>query len=64
MKQCKIVVITCLLVLLSCKTTKENNTLTSTKKNVLFLMMDDLRPELSIYGQAAKNGVIVIELRK
>jgi iduronate 2-sulfatase len=67
MKQCKIVVITCLLVLLSCKTTKENNTLTSTKKNVLFLMMDDLRPELSIYGQSqiispnidalAKSGV-------
>lgn len=67
MKQCKLVVITCLLILLSCKTTKENNTLTSTKKNVLFLMMDDLRPELSIYGQSqiispnidalAKSGV-------
>jgi len=51
MKHCKFVVITCLLVFLSCKTTKENKTLTSGKKNVLFLMIDDLRPELSVYGQ-------------
>ena len=51
MKHCKFVVITCFLALLSCKTTKENNTSTSAKKNILFLMIDDLRPELSVYGQ-------------
>ena len=37
---------------LGCKSTKENNTISATyKKNVLFIMVDDLRPELSIYGQ-------------
>jgi hypothetical protein len=50
MKHSKIVVITCLLALLSCKTTKEKKTLYTVKQNVLFLIMDDLRPELSVYG--------------
>ena len=37
---------------LGCKSTKENNTISATyKKNVLFIMVDDLRPELNIYGQ-------------
>lgn len=63
----KFVVITCVLFFLSCKTTKENKILTSVKKNVLFLMIDDLRPELSVYGQSqiispnidtlAENGI-------
>jgi iduronate 2-sulfatase len=51
MKYFKFIVITFLLVFLSCKVIEENKTLTTTKKNVLFLMIDDLRPELSIYGQ-------------
>tara|TARA_B110000003_G_scaffold83922_1_gene85879 strand:+ start:17243 stop:18649 length:1407 start_codon:yes stop_codon:yes gene_type:complete len=36
-----------------CKTTKENNQKNSpsTKKNLVFIIVDDLRPELSIYGQ-------------
>ena len=38
---------------LGCKSTKENNTISATyKKNVLFIMVDDLRPELNIYGQS------------
>ena len=38
-------VIGCILILLSCKSTKENRTLNNTKKkNVLFIMVDDLRP--------------------
>ena len=46
-------VIGCILILLSCKSTKENRTLNNTKKkNVLFIMVDDLRPELNIYGQS------------
>ena len=53
MRHCKLIVIGCILILLSCKSTKENNTTTSTnKKNVLFIMVDDLRPELNIYGQS------------
>ncbi len=51
MKHFKFVVITFILVFLSCKVIKENKTLATTKKNVLFLMIDDLRPELSVYGQ-------------
>ena len=46
-------VIGCILILLSCKSTKENRTLNNTKKkNVLFIMVYDLRPELNIYGQS------------
>jgi len=53
MRHYKLIVIGCILILLSCKSTKENNTTTSTnKKNVLFIMVDDLRPELNIYGQS------------
>lgn len=53
MRHYKLIVIGCILILLSCKSTKENNTITSTnKKNVLFIMVDDLRPELNIYGQS------------
>ena len=53
MRHYKLIVIGCILILLSCKSTKENNTRTSTnKKNVLFIMVDDLRPELNIYGQS------------
>ena len=49
MRHYKLIVIGCILILLSCKSTKENNTRTSTnKKNVLFIMVDDLRPELNI----------------
>ena len=64
MKHSKFVVITCLLALLSCKTTKENKTLTSAKKNVLFLMIDDLRPELSIYGQSQISSPNIDALAK
>ena len=53
MRHYKLIVIGCILILLSCKSTKENNTRTSTNKNnVLFIMVDDLRPELNIYGQS------------
>ena len=53
MRHYKLIVIGCILILLSCKSTKENNTRTATnKKNVLFIMVDDLRPELNIYGQS------------
>ena len=67
MKHFKLVGITCLLILLSCKTIKKKKTLSTVKQNVLFLMMDDLRPELSVYGQSqiispnidtlAENGI-------
>ena len=41
------------MIFLGCKSTKENNTISATnKKNVLFIMVDDLRPELNIYGQS------------
>jgi len=64
MKHSKIVVITCLLALLSCKTTKENKTLTTAKKNILFLMIDDLRPELSVYGQGQISSPNIDALAK
>ena len=64
MKHSKIVVITCLLALLSCKTTKENKTLTTAKKNILFLMIDDLRPELSMYGQSQISSPNIDALAK
>ena len=55
--------------LIGCKATKEKLMLNpSIKKNVLFIMVDDLRPQLSIYGQQqivnpniemlAKSGVV------
>ena len=53
MRKYKLVVIGCILIILGCKSTTKNNTITSTnKKNVLFIMVDDLRPELNIYGQS------------
>jgi iduronate 2-sulfatase len=64
MKYSKLVVITCLLILLSCKITKENKTLISAKKNVLFLMMDDLRPELSVYGHSQISSPNIDALAK
>ena len=46
MRKYKLVVIGCILIILGCKSTTKNNTITSTnKKNVLFIMVDDLRPE-------------------
>jgi uncharacterized membrane-anchored protein YitT (DUF2179 family) len=50
MKHFKLVGITCLLILLSCKKIKKKKTLYTVKQNVLFLIMDDLRPELSVFG--------------
>jgi len=50
MKHFKFTIIACLLVFFGCKSTKGNKTLTTPKKNILFLMVDDLRPELNIYG--------------
>ena len=64
MKHSKIVVITCFLALLSCKTTKENKMLTTAKKNILFLMIDDLRPELSMYGQSQISSPNIDALAK
>ena len=53
MRKHKLIVIGCILIILGCKSTTKNNTITSTnKKNVLFIMVDDLRPELNIYGQS------------
>ena len=60
----KFVVITCVLFFLSCKTTKENKILTSVKKNVLFLMIDDLRPELSVYGHSQISSPNIDALAK
>ena len=67
MKHFKLVGISCLLILLSCKKIKKKKTLYTVKQNVLFLIMDDLRPELSLYGQSqisspnidalAENGI-------
>ena len=67
MKHFKLVGISCLLILLSCKKIKKKKTLYTVKQNVLFLIMDDLRPELSVYGQSqisspnidtlAENGI-------
>ena len=44
-------------ILFSCKVTKENTIkkTSSIKKNLLFIMVDDLRPELNSYG---KNRII------
>ena len=64
MKHCKLVGITCLLILLSCKTIKKKKTLSTVKQNVLFLMMDDLRPELSVYGQSQISSPNIDALAK
>jgi iduronate 2-sulfatase len=64
MKHCKLVGITCLLILLSCKTIKKKKTLTTVKQNVLFLIMDDLRPELSVYGQSQISSPNIDALAK
>ena len=66
----KLIVLSLVLVFLSFKTTRENEekTTISKKKNILFIMVDDLRPELNIYGEnkiisphidaLAKSGVV------
>ena len=66
----KLIVLSLVLVFLSFKTTRENEEKTSIskKKNILFIMVDDLRPELNIYGEnkiisphidaLAKSGVV------
>jgi iduronate 2-sulfatase len=64
MKHCKLVGITCLLILLSCKIIKKKKTLSTVKQNVLFLMMDDLRPELSVYGQSQISSPNIDALAK
>jgi iduronate 2-sulfatase len=64
MKHFKLVGITCLLILLSCKTIKKKKTLSTVKQNVLFLMMDDLRPELSVYGQSQISSPNIDALAK
>ena len=64
MKHFKLVGITCLLILFSCKTIKKKKTLSTVKQNVLFLMMDDLRPELSVYGQSQISSPNIDALAK
>ena len=64
MKHIKLVGITCLLILFSCKTIKKKKTLSTVKQNVLFLMMDDLRPELSVYGQSQISSPNIDALAK
>ena len=66
----KLIILSLVLVFLSFKTTKENEEkyTASKKKNILFIMVDDLRPELNIYGEnkissphidaLAKSGVV------
>ena len=66
----KLIVLSLVLVFLSFKTTRENEEKTSIskKKNILFIIVDDLRPELNIYGEnkiisphidaLAKSGVV------
>ncbi len=66
----KLIVLSLVLVFLSFKSTRENqeNDTASKKKNILFIMVDDLRPELNIYGEnkiisphidaLAKSGVV------
>lgn len=66
----KLIVLSLVLVFLSFKTTRENEEKysASKKKNILFIMIDDLRPELNIYGEnkiisphidaLAKSGVV------
>ena len=46
----KLIILSLVLVFLSFKTTKENEEkyTASKKKNILFIMVDDLRPELNI----------------
>ena len=52
MKHIKISISLFLLILVSCETTKNTSKLKSSKpKNILFVMVDDLRPELNSYGQ-------------
>ena len=70
MNHLKLIYLGLILILLSCKTTKENKEQLTPpkKKNVLFIMVDDLRPELNIYDQnkiisphidaLAKSGVV------
>ena len=70
MKSHKLIVLSLVLVFLSFKTTRENEEKysASKKKNILFIMIDDLRPELNIYGEnkiispnidaLAKSGVV------
>lgn len=64
MKHFKFTIIACLLVFLGCKSTKGNKTLTTPKKNILFLMIDDLRPELSMYGQSQISSPNIDALAK
>ena len=66
----KLIILSLVLVFLSFKTTRENEEKysASKKKNILFIMIDDLRPELNIYGEnkissphidaLAKSGVV------
>ena len=66
----KLIILSLVLVFLSFKTTRENEEkyTASKKKNILFIMVDDLRPELNIYGEnkissphidaLAKSGVV------
>ena len=66
----KLIILGLVLVFLSFKTTRENEEKysASKKKNILFIMIDDLRPELNIYGEnkissphidaLAKSGVV------
>ncbi|MDG1743248.1 MAG: sulfatase [Polaribacter sp.] len=53
----KLVLFGFVFILFSCKVTKENTIkkTSSVKKNLLFIMVDDLRPELNSYG---KNRII------
>jgi len=66
----KLIILSLVLVFFSFKTTRENEEkyTASKKKNILFIMVDDLRPELNIYGEnkissphidaLAKSGVV------
>jgi len=57
MSYSKLILFGFIFILFSCKVTKENTIkkTSSTKKNLLFIMVDDLRPELNSYG---KNRII------
>ena len=46
------------------KIIKKKKTLSTVKQNVLFLMMDDLRPELSVYGQSQISSPNIDALAK
>lgn len=64
---CVLILCVCLPFFQACKTQQSIDNLASVKKNVLFIMVDDLRPELGVYGanyivsphidKLAKNGV-------